>query len=177
MKLQNLFPFEKYTLTTKLSYDEIYKRLADNIEPKSFHFFSFNRNSSKPYEGEILGNSFTISSIINYNNSFLPVIKGNISAMIGQTQIVIKMRPAIFSLIFGSLWLGIVTLACILLILAGLIQFKQLIEHGFSPAFLVPFGMFIFGCLIFLIPFKIESKKSRKFLTALLNAEDNIRPK
>jgi hypothetical protein len=173
MKLQNLLPFEKYNLTTKLSYDEIYKRLADNIEPKrSFQFFAFNRNSTKPYEGEIWGNSFTISRIINYNNSFLPVIKGNILTMIGQNQINIKMRPAIFFLIFGSLWLGIVTLACILLILAGLVQFKQIIQNGFSPAFLIPFGMFIFGCLIFLIPFKIESKKSRKFLAALLEVEE-----
>ena len=172
MKLLNFVPFEKYILTTKLSCDDIYKRLADNIEPKqNIQFFAFNRNSAKPYEGEISGNSFTMSRIIKYNNSFLPVIKGKISSIVGQTQIRIVMRPEMFFLMFGSLWMAIVGLFCAGLLLAGFLNFKQIVEHGFSPAFLIPFGMFIFGYLLISISFKKESKKSQQFLATLLDAE------
>lgn len=172
MKLLNFLPFEKYILTTKLHYDEIFKLLDDNIEPKkNIQFFAFNRDSDKPYQGEISGNSFTMSRIIKYNNSFLPVVKGKISSIVGETQIRIVMRPQMFFLIFGSLWMAIVGLFCAGFLLGGLLNLKQIVEHGFSPAFLMPFGMFIFGYLLISISFKKESKKSQQFLATLLDAE------
>lgn len=172
MKLLNFLPFEKYVLTTKMHYDDVYKRLADNIDPKkNTHFFAFYRDSDKPYHGEISGNTFTMSRIIKYKNSFLPVIKGKISSSVGQTQISIKMRPEMFALIFGTMWMVLVGLVCVGLLLGGLLNFRQIIERGFSPAFLIPFGMFIFGYLLISISFKKESKKSKQFLATLLDAE------
>jgi hypothetical protein len=173
MNLKKFLPFEKYILTTRLSYVEVIKRLADNIEPnKTFRFSGFNRNTIKPYQGEIFGNSFTISSNINYTNSFLPVITGSISMFVGHTQINIKMKPVTFVLIFISLWLGIVGLVCIGILLTGLLQFKQILNNGFSPMLLIPFGMFIFGCLLISLAFKAESKKSKEFLATLLDGQE-----
>lgn len=175
MNLKKYLPFENYVITTKLSVHEIKIRLADNIEPKkSVKLSLFSNDSSKPYEGEILGDSFKITRIINYRNSFLPVITGHISTFPGRTQINVKIRPVIFVLIFISLWLGIVGLVCVGIILAGIFQFKNLLQNGFSPMTLIPFGMFFFGCLLITLGFKAESKKSKEFLERVFEVQENL---
>jgi hypothetical protein len=134
----------------------------------------FNRNSTKPYEGEISKNSFSISRIIGYRNSFLPTIHGDVSTFLGQTQIKIKMRPVTFVLIFMSFWLGIVGLVCLGTLLIGLLNISKILRTGFSPMLLIPFGMFIFGILLTNLAFKAESKKSKEFLATLLSGQENI---
>lgn len=173
MSLKNVLTFENYVLTTKLSVDEVLKRIADNIQQKqSFSFSAFSRNYTKPYTGQISGTAFTMSRNIDYRNSFLPVITGQISTYLGQTQINIKMRPVTIVLIFISFWLGIVGLVCIGTLLAGLLQIKQILQNGFSPILLIPFGMFAFGCLLTHFAFKGESKNSKEFLAILLESID-----
>jgi hypothetical protein len=173
MNFKKYLPFEHYVLTSRLSVDEVKSRLAANIEPKkSFGFSMYNSSPNKPYEGKISGNTFTISRIINYRNSFLPVITGDISSFHGKTQIKVKMQPETFVLIFMSLWLGIVGLVCLGIVLAGLFQFRQVLQNGFSPMILIPFGMLLFGCLLTTFAFKPESKKSKDFLVALFEGEE-----
>lgn len=174
IKLKKYLPFENYVLTTELSIDEVYKKLSDNIEPKkTFRISMFNNNSTKPYEGEITKNSFNISRIISYRNSFLPIIHGEISTFLGKTQINIKMRPVIFVLIFMSFWLGIVGLVCLVTLLFGLLSFSQILQKGFSPMLLIPFVMFILGSLLTNLAFKAESKKSKEFLATLLIGQES----
>jgi hypothetical protein len=173
MNWKQHLPFEDYILITKLSGEEVYNRLSDNIEPKNtFQISSLNRNSTKPYEGILSGTSFSISRIINYRNSFLPTINGHISTFPGKTQIDIKMRPATFVLVFMSVWLGVVGLVSIVILFVGLFQIRQILQSGFSPMLLIPFAMFIFGCLLTSFGFKAESKKSKEFLATLLNGQE-----
>ncbi len=176
INFKKYLPFESYILTSKLSVEEVKKRLAENIEPKQyFRFPAFiKKPSSKPYEGEILVDTFIISRIINYGNSFLPLITGRISTFVGKTQINIKMRPMIFVLIFISLWLGIVGLFCLGIVLTALFQIRQILENGFSPIILIPFGMFLFGYLLTTLGFKAESKNSKEFLARLLDGDESI---
>jgi hypothetical protein len=175
MNLKKYLPFENYVLTSKLPAEEVKRRLADNIEPKkSFMLSVFNRDTNKPYEGQISGDTFTINRIINYRNSFLPVITGHISTSPGKTQINVKMRLVTFVSIFISLWLGIVGIVCLGTILAGLFQFKQVLQNGFSPIILIPFGMFLFGCLLTTLAFKAESKKSKDFLKRIFEGQENL---
>ena len=175
MNLKKYLPFESYVLISKLSVEEALGRLADNVEPrKKFGLSMFNSRSNKPYEGQILGNTFSIGRIINYRNSFLPLITGDISTYLGKTQIKIKMQPVTFVLIFISLWLGIIGLVCLGIILVGLIQFKQILQNGFSPMILIPFAMFLFGCLLTTLAFKAESRNSKEFLERLLEGQENL---
>jgi len=175
MSLKKFLPFEDYILTTTLPLREVQARLAENIEPKkAFRFSFFSRHSTKPYEGEMLGYSFSISRIISYRNSFLPAITGNISAFVGQTQIHVKMKPVLLVIIFMSFWLGVVGLVCIGMLIAGIFQIKQILHDGFSPMMLIPFAMFTFGYSLLYFAFKAESKKSREFLAALLNGHETI---
>lgn len=170
MILKNLLPVENYVLTTRLSADEVLKRIAENIQNKQgFSFSAFRRHYTKPYTGQINGTTFTMSRNIQYRNSFLPVISGQITTYPGQTQVTIKMRPDIVVLIFISLWLGIVGLICLGMLIAGLLQ---ILPNGFSLLFLIPFAMFAFGCLLTFFAFKGESKKSKEFLAHLLESID-----
>ncbi len=172
MNLKKYLPIEDYIITSKLSVEEVKSRLADNIEPKKgLRLPISKRDSYKPYEGQITGESFTISRIINYRNSFLPVITGQLSTFLGKTEIKVKMKPVTLVIVFMSIWLGTVGFACVGIILVGLFQFKQLLQNGFSPMLLVPFGMFLFGWLLTTLSFKSESKKSKEFLNQIFEAE------
>ena len=172
--LKKYLPVENYVITSKLSIDEIKRRLTDNIEPKSLSISVFNRSSNKPYQGQILEDTFTISRIINYRNSFLPVITGHISIFLGKTQIQVKMRPATFVLIFISFWLAIVGLTCLAIILIGLIQFEKVWQNESSPMFLIPFAMLLFGYLLPTLAFKAESRKSKQFLEGIFEGQENL---
>ncbi len=176
MNFKKFLPVENYTLKTKLSVEEVRNPIANKIEPKkNFRFFAGKNNYSKPYEGKIAGNSFTINRIINYRNSFLPVINGTTGTFVGKTQINIKMQPLIFVLIFMSVWLGIVGIVCLWMIITAFIHIReigQIFEGGFSPIIFVPFVMFIVGSSITYFGFKFESKKSKEFLADLLEGEE-----
>ena len=172
MNFKNFLPFDNFKLQTKLSATEVQQRIESIMEPKKGFSFSFSGNRTKPYEGRLLGHSFEINRIINYRNSFLPVIKGHISTYLGKTEVAIKMRPVVFVLIFMSFWLGIVGMVCLGFITAAILNFSQLLKQGFSPVALIPFAMFGFGYALLTIGYKAESRKSKTFLTELLEAEE-----
>jgi len=161
-------PFEKITYRTKLDSEEILNRIWEIVEPKkTFRMTGIFGSSSehKPYEGSINGNSFSITRIIGYRNSFLPIIKGNIEENLRYTKVNVKMRLHISVFFFMSIWLGGVGIACIFF-LASIFNNQE-----FEPAILIPFGMFIFGYVLLTGSFKYESIKSKKFLAELFEAE------
>lgn len=173
--MKNYLPFENYVLTTALSPDEVRTRLSNIIAPKKgFRLTLFKRTTEKPYEGEISVNSFCINRIIHYKNSFLPLIKGEIALAGDKTTIKIKMRPATFVLVFMSFWLGTVALVCLTILVMGVLRWKQILHSGFSPMLLIPYGMLLFGSLLSYFAFKTESKKSKAFISLLLEAESTL---
>lgn len=159
-------PFENITYSTKLDSEEICKRLSDIIQPKrSFNLFgNSSSESSKPYEGSIDKNSFQISRIIGYRNSFLPIIKGSIQKDFNGTKIQVKMRIHKFVTFFMAFWMGGVSLGC----LASLTMFSK--DDNFNPVVLIPFFMLLFGYGLVTGGFKYESIKSRKYFEELLEA-------
>ena len=176
MNLKKYLPVENYTLTTRLPVAEVRRRIADSIEPKtSFILPMSNKGRLKPYEGQLVGDTFTINKIIDYKNSFLPIITGNISASRGQTEVAIKMGLAPLVLVFIVMWFSIISMICLSILLSGLLRFSQILQPGFDYALLIPFGMLLFFCGITVIPFRIESKKSKQFLAELLNGQETSR--
>ncbi len=169
MKLAKILPYENFTFTTKLPLNIVMERLTKNVSPKSTNVFSFNRDMSKTYTGKILANSFEISRVINYKNSFLPNINGTLNTFLGKTEIAIKMKPFTMVIVFMSIWLGFVGLACMGVIGYYLLNTKSILSFNFFT--LVPFIMFIFGCLLVSIPFRLEANKSKAFLLQLLEGD------
>lgn len=173
MNLKKLLPIENFVLSTKLSPEEVRKKIAENIEPIRPAVFSFSpQRFIKPYQGYLTGNYFSISRVINYRNSFLPQIKGEIFKTGQQTEIRVNMKLHVFVVVLLSVWLGIVGIDCLITTLgiAGYIASEQ--TQTFPPLFLIPYGMFLFGCALTYFAFKPEAAKSKKFLTDLFEATE-----
>jgi hypothetical protein len=171
MKLKKILPFEDYIITSNLSVEQVKSRLSEKIMPKTRSIFTvFAGDTDKPYQGVIYGNSFEVSRIIAYKNSFLPIINGDIFPYKDQTNIKIKMAPNRTVLV---LWYGLTFIASLsMTVLSGIFGPMQ------SKGTALPFAgaeLLIFVPVFLIVPlvaFKTESKKSKKFLSALFEATD-----
>jgi hypothetical protein len=112
----------------------------------------------------VRGRHFDITRATDYNHPFLPVIKGNVETYPGQTEVMVKMRLHSFALVISALWMFVVLTICI-------VTSWRVLLDGYDPSLLKSYGMAIFGGLLFTIPYKLEAKKSRNFLAALLEVE------
>ena len=162
-----LIPFERLTIETPLSPEEVRQRLAEVIEPgRGFKSFSQNH---KAYQGELKEHQFEVTRIIHYRNSFLPVIKGEIRQDLGGSVIDIKMSPHIFVIVFMMLWFGFA--GTIFLVVAGvaLVSFWQSSGEDISmlAGIYIPAGFLIFGYLLVMGGFKFEAVKSKAFFREL----------
>ncbi|MCU0439103.1 MAG: hypothetical protein MUC49_14490 [Raineya sp.] len=158
-KMSKYLPIENIIYKTNLSKEQVIQRLTENIETKkSFGIYS------KPYIGKIMGNHFEIERAISYRNSFLPQIKGEIYSEFNRTKIEVYMRPHLFVLFFMVIWLGGISMGC-------LVTLSVLFTGKFEPPFLIPFGMLIFGIALLYGAFKTESAISKRDLMKMLDAE------
>jgi len=172
MPLKKYLPLEKYSLSTNLTKEEVLKRLSEKVAPRTRSISFFSYNIKLPYMGEINGNTFQICRSIQYRNSFLPLISGEITTYLGKTLINIKMRPEKFVLVFMIFWLGIVGIVCLVIIGAAIIDFNRILTKGIPAPASIPFVMFLFGCLLTHFAFKLEANKSKKFLEELFEGKE-----
>jgi hypothetical protein len=158
-------PTENITYKTRLNEDEIIKRLTEIIEPvKALKLRLFNSYSSKPYEGQVNGHMFEIRRIIGYRNSFLPRINGMIVKDYDGVKIKVRMRLHIVVMVLlcicGGVELGFIAF------LSGILRTSK-----FDPVTLIPFGMLLFAYGLTMGAFKLESKKSKKDLEKIFEAD------
>ncbi len=145
----------KFIIESKKSKKEIVQILLENTsEHKSLIF----RQYDEFFSGKILDDSFKIWRNISYQNSFLPVILGNLETTEDGCKIYIKTRMCIFVLVFLSIWFTGVIGACLII---PFCKFPM-------PYVFIPYIMLIFGILIVTIPNKIETKKAKEKLEELL---------
>jgi len=148
-------PFERLVYETPHSEDQIIAYLKDEIRSQS-------------YSGSIKENSFELKRVIYYRNSFLPIIFGSIEKGTLGTRVSVRVRPHLFVLIFGGIWCGIVGLVAIIFLVVSLASLR------FQPGMFIPLLMFAFGYALIMGAFKYESRRSKKDLAQLFNAEPNI---
>ncbi len=160
-----LLPFENLKITTSLTFSQVLQRLDDVVDtPKLFRItLPFRSPPPKPYEGTIYGKTFKISRIISGRNSFLPFIEGEIYPQPFGCYINVNMSLHKIVLAFMIFWLWTTGSIGIFALLAWFV------EPSIGPIFIPLLGMFIFGLLLCIIPFKIEAKMTTKFLVALFN--------
>ncbi|MEG5098124.1 MULTISPECIES: hypothetical protein [unclassified Microcoleus] len=168
LKIVNFFrlfiPFESLTITTSLTYSEVLRRLDEVVTPpKVFRIIiPFGPPPTKPYEGTISGKTFKINRIIIGRHLLFPIIQGDIHTQ--QFGCSIKIRMTLHKTVLGFLILWLWTTGSI-----GMFAlFAWLVEPSVGAIFLPILGMFIFGWILCLIPFKIEAKAATKFLAILL---------
>jgi hypothetical protein len=116
--------------------------------------FNFTIPPNELFLGSIKDSSFCICRNIRYRNSFLPRIRGKITAENSGSYIDISMQLHPFVAVFMTGWLFFV----------GLTAF------ALAPAqkeFFIPLGMFVFGILLTAGGFIPEAIKAKNMLTSL----------
>ena len=167
-------PYEKLAIKTQLNNKELIRKIADVTDTTGdYHFFSF-LTSHKPYRGKIKIDGFEISRWINYRNSFLPTIKGEITPELSGTSIKIIMHPHFIVIIFIFLFVsGSIApilrqiFNAILVLRSGTSFINEFSKVQFD---LLVFPLFAYGLTMF--GFKIESIKSKKYLKELFEARE-----
>lgn len=159
-----LLPYQNIIYSTRLTREELLERLNGAVEPKgglNLNVFKKQKNR-KEYEGNVGRDEFNIQRVINYRNSFLPQIKGTFQRGRMGSEVHVKMRLNIFVLIFISLWMGGVALACFSIL------FAVNSSGGLGYFSLIPFGMLLLGYLMTILAFSYEANKSKKDLLEIL---------
>jgi len=173
MKFKKFLPYERFVLETSLSPTEVLDRISGSIQPPK-HFFrpGFLKQKGKLYEGAIIfPNKFKINRLINYRNSFLPVIHGLVEVKNEKTEVAVAMRLFTFSIVFMMFWLGAAAFMCIAITVAAFVQWREVLKGGISLVILIPFAMFTLGYGMMMWGFKSESNEAKKFLIDLLSAK------
>ncbi|TXI95149.1 MAG: hypothetical protein E6Q35_10200 [Chryseobacterium cucumeris] len=155
-------PFERITYKTNLSEKEVLTRLSGFVEPKKF---GLGKNYIKEYEGSIYNNSFEISKVIQYRNSFLPQINGKIQNENNGTQIQVTMSLHAFVFFFLIVWCSFA-----LIFFIG-VSIKTIREKEISVELFLPLGMLLFVYTLTMAGFKSESKQAKEYLRRSFDAE------
>jgi len=163
-------PFDTYILRTQMSVADAKNKLAQNLVERKWFRGGLFSNIDEPFEGIITGDTFNINRVIRYRNSFLPFIFGNFLKTYDGTDIKIKMRPNMAVVVFMSFWMGIVGIVSVIMFFNILFN-----PEPFSFFFLIPFGMFLFGYLLIMGSYSIESNKAKKLLIDLFHATEIIK--
>jgi hypothetical protein len=170
MKFKDFLPYENYILITKLSPKIVMDKLQAQVQAERSIYKSVSPKNLL-YEGRCADNSFKIKKIINYRNSFLPNITGNVYTELGETHIHIKMQPHTFVLVFMGVWLSGVSFGCIVTLISTVLNFAA---NGFNAVLFAPCGMLAFGLTLFIGGFKSESVGTKVFLKQLFEAEEML---
>lgn len=146
---------EDLVYQTELEIGEVKKRLNKIFREK---------RSTALYEGDFKGNKFHMGRLIDYRNSFIPQIYGDLSSNSSGTLLRIKMRLATSVSVF--VFIGI-------LFSIGL-SFFLFRNGGYGESVLefklIPWSPLL-GIAMAWFFFKMESSKSKKFMEKLLELQ------
>jgi hypothetical protein len=149
-------PFEKFVIESALSKKEAIIELMKNIEAEKT-IRLWNKSGTKEFEGHLRGNEFKIQRIINYRNSFLPIIKGKVETIGDKARLIIDMRLQIFVIIFMSIWFGSVGLFFLVSLFNDADDFS-------IDSILFPGGMLLFGYLLTMGGYLFEANRAKDIL-------------
>ena len=158
-----ILPFEEIIFHTALSKNHVLKILSNNTgEP--IHAFKYTLDHNKPFEGSVSEREFKVWRVIRYRNSFLPRLIGVIDEVDDGCNIKIQFRLHRFVSIFMIFWFSLLGIGCLglLLIIMG---------GEFNIFMIIPFGMFLFGAFLTILPFKYEVKKAKQILNKIFEVE------
>ncbi len=116
-----LLPYDTFTIETPDPLMRVVERLSAQIQPPRGFSWSSDPNHT-PYEGTISETGFKINRIIDYRNSFLPMIRGEFEHLPTGTLVRIKMGLHPFVIAFVGLWYLIWYSALIPICLAGVMS-------------------------------------------------------
>jgi hypothetical protein len=160
-----IYPKDTFELDSPLTSGELYSAFDAAVEPPKW--FRWRSASGKKYQGEFTYTNFKFWRIINYRNSFLPIIEGQITPSTSGSRIAVTMRLHRLVSVFMLIWFSMV--------IVGLVTFLIAVIKGKSepiPALLIPMGMLIFGTVLTSGSFWWEAKKTKPFLIEIVKGTE-----
>lgn len=152
-------PWRKFEIMSYLPAEKAIVAIQNATEPRRWFRSPF--GARREFEGTVGNDTFKISRIIRYRNSFLPVIEGRVESIGNASRVSITMRPFWFVSAFLAIWIAF--FACFLVIAT--------LNRGpisDSRSFAVFAGFASFGYLLASISFGIEARRARRSLERLL---------
>ena len=134
--------------------EQVVAFLRQEVEPTQWFRFSREHVS---FEGHVDNSGFTISPIIRYRNSFLPVLYGRLTSQPGSTVVRVRMTLHPFAMGFLSVWFGVLTMFAVFAL-----RFFQ--NSDTTTLLLALVGMGLFGVVLTLICFWIEVPMAKRLL-------------
>ncbi|MEM8898671.1 MAG: hypothetical protein AAGC85_11230 [Bacteroidota bacterium] len=155
-------PYDQITIHSPLSISQINQKLRKHLSDRPW--WKMGGVAPNTYRGNLYSQHFNISRIINYRNSFLPQIRGEMSSTPYGSLVKLTFRLPLIASCFMMLWMGGVSFALIV-IMIGLFTDPSV---DFNLFMLAPVAMLLFGYLLTLLGFKAESNPSIAFFQELL---------
>lgn len=159
-------PFKrKIILHTHLTPQQSLDALSSNIFPaKPIPFVFGSEKYNTKFTGHITGNSFKVRPVIQYRNSFIPIITGQLTPLPNGTQIVITFTLIRLVFVFMCIWFAIMT------IVGTTIAISSIAKGTLPREAFVPFGIDIFGLALFITLFNSEVNSAKEDLIAILKS-------
>ncbi|MCB8966977.1 MAG: hypothetical protein H6660_08775 [Ardenticatenaceae bacterium] len=152
-----LIPYTRFTLKTYLNAQEAERRLAERTRARRWlRSFLSKPDPSQPFEGVVENGRFNINRIINYRNSFLPIIVGQFHDDLGFTRIEITMRLHYFVMAFMGIWFFAFCPVGFMFFVSD--------DMGRGEFIILFFGFILFFIFMILATFNYEANKARRTL-------------
>ncbi len=171
-----VIPYGHIQMKSKLDSIEVENRLKEQLEPQRFVSGIF-RGSHKYFEGELNKGQFKINPVIEYRNSFNPVITGKIHQEVDGTVVDMSVRlDFLVILLFSSFFAGLFSFVVLpeISLLIDVFVFgegRALYEMHQEGHFFQVINMFALLALplyfFMIIPFNTEAAKVIKYLEHL----------
>ncbi len=163
------WPHDTFVMETDLTPHEVVEVLKEHVEPTKWMRLT---HSHATFQGDVRVDGFTITRIIHYRNSFLPVVTGTFLPARGKgIQLHIRMSLSSWVKGFGLFW------GCaVMWMFSTAILFGEREEEIPGMIYLIPFGMvaFLFGLMH--IGFWPEARKQKRMLVEMFHGKEQSLP-
>lgn len=159
-----IFPSLTEAFYSPLAPAEVLRRVqSQTAEPPTWRGL-FAGSTPTAFQGRVNSDSFVLKRVINYRNDMRPQITGWVEPALASRGSSVRLRHHLdpVTMVFAAVWLTAVCFAVLI------VSTSWLHTGHFAPPFLIPFGMLVFGLLLFTLPFWFEVDKSRPLLVELL---------
>jgi hypothetical protein len=153
-------PFQRLTITTDLSHDEVIEQMRKWVGPKRRK--NFVRVDNNIFSGRIVKDEFEFNLNKDYRNSWTPKIKGTIIETNGKVELLVTLKSNWFVICFTAVFMII----GLTMFIFEIIDYKVTMDIDYKTLIFVifPYGLSLFG-------FNMDADQSIDGLIKITNGE------
>lgn len=142
-------PYQKLTITTDLSKQEVINRLKERVGPKKRE--NFVRVDKNIFSGQVTDSEFNLTLNSDYRNSWTPGIKGTITQTNGNTELTVTLKSNSFVIAFTVIF----TMIGLTMLIYETINFNNLSDFDWAPLLFI-----LFPCGLCWFGFNLDAEKA-----------------